>query len=79
MPRFSKEQLTAYFADIIATAEKIEGFDKDIENATGETREAYVVVHKDLLWKIQKKIGDLWAHSCGIESVNPFEFAKTDA
>ena len=76
MRRFSKEELTTYFAEIIAIAEKIEGFEKEFESITGETREAYAIVYKDFLWKIQKKIGDLWNYSCGIETFNPFETAN---
>lgn len=73
MPRFNKDQLVAFFSDITAIAEKIAELEKEIENTTGETRGAYAIVHKDFLWKIQKKIGELWFYTCGVEDFNPFE------
>jgi hypothetical protein len=73
MPRFNKDQLVSMFAEIMECAEKIETLEKEIEGTTGETRGAYAIVHKDFLWKIQKKIGNLWFCVCGFDDFNPFE------
>ena len=40
---------------------------------TGETRQAFCVVYRDYLWKLQRLIGELWYSVCGVEELNPFE------
>jgi hypothetical protein len=73
MPRFSINELSALFDDILEMAEKVEELDKLAETTTGDTRSAYAIVHKDYLWKIQRKIGQLWYYVCGSDDMNPFE------
>ena len=42
------------------------------KTATGETKEAYALVYRDYLWKLQAKAGQLWFYVCGDEGMNPF-------
>lgn len=73
MPRFSINQLRHLFNEVMDMAEKVEEMEKLAAEATGETRSAYAIVHKDYLWKIQRKIGQLWYYVCGSDDMNPFE------
>lgn len=73
MPRFSIDQLRNLFNEVMDMAEKVEEMEKLANEATGETRSAYAIVHKDYLWKIQHKIGKLWYYVCGSDDMNPFE------
>jgi len=73
MPRFNKDELKTLYDEIMVWAEKVEEMDKLAADATGETRSAYAIVHKDYLWKIQRKIGQLWYYVCGCDDMNPFE------
>lgn len=73
MPRFSINQLRHLFNEVMDMAEKVEEMEKLANEATGETRSAYAIVHKDYLWKIQRKIGQLWYYVCGSDDMNPFE------
>jgi hypothetical protein len=73
MPRFSINELRALYDDILVWAAKVEEMDKLAEEATGETRSAYAIVHKDYLWKVQRKVGQLWYYVCGADDMNPFE------
>lgn len=73
MPRFSINQLRHLFNEVMDMAEKVEEMEKLANEATGETRSAYAIVHKDYLWKIQHKIGKLWYYVCGSDDMNPFE------
>lgn len=73
MPRFSIDQLRNLFNEVMDMAEKVEEMEKLASEATGETRSAYAIVHKDYLWKIQRKIGQLWYYVCGSDDMNPFE------
>ncbi len=36
-----------------------------VNYATGEVKDAYILIHKDALWKLQRKIGQLWYYVCG--------------
>ena len=67
-----KDQLEAYFADIIALVEKAKDLKKEYDGAIGETKSAYSIVYNDFLWKIQRECGRLHFYVCGIDSLNPF-------
>jgi len=73
MPRFSINELRGLYDEVMMWAEKVEEMEKLANEATGETRSAYAIVHKDYLWKIQRKIGQLWYYVCGSDDMNPFE------
>lgn len=73
MPRFSKDELKTLYDEIMVWSEKVEEMEKLANEAVGETRSAYAIVHRDYLWKIQRKIGQLWFYVCGSEDMNPFE------
>ena len=77
MPRFRINELRALYDDVMMWAEKVEEVEKLSDDATGDTKSAYAIVHKDYLWKIQRKIGDLWCYVCGSDVVNPFEDTNT--
>ncbi len=36
-----------------------------VKTTTGEVKDAYTLIHKDSLWKLQRKIGQLWYYVCG--------------
>lgn len=73
MPRFSKDELKTLYDEIMVWSEKVEEMEKLANEAVGETRSAYAIVHRDYLWKIQRKIGQLWFYVCGSDDMNPFE------
>ena len=73
MPRFSINELRQLYDEVMLWAEKVEEMERLANEATGETRSAYAIVHKDYLWKIQRKIGQLWYYVCGSDDMNPFE------
>jgi len=73
MPRFQIEEMKALYDDVMMWAEKVMEMEKLANEATGETKAAYAIVHKDYLWKIQRKIGQLWYYVCGTDEMNPFE------
>jgi hypothetical protein len=73
MPRFNIEEMKALYDDIMIWSEKVMEMEKLAADATGETKAAYAIVHKDYLWKIQRKIGQLWYYVCGSDDMNPFE------
>lgn len=75
MPRFSINQLRQLYDDVMVWAEKVEEMERLANEAVGETRGAYAIVHKDYLWKIQRKIGQLWYYVCGSDVMNPFSDA----
>ena len=77
MPRFSINELRGLYDEVMAWAEKVEEMERLANEATGETRSAYAIVHKDYLWKIQRKIGELWYYVCGTDVMNPFEGTNT--
>ena len=73
MPRFTVETLRTLYTDIEMWAEKVEEMEKLSESSTGETKQAYALVYKDFLWKLQRAIGQLWFYVCGVDEMNPFE------
>ena len=73
MPRFSKEELKELCDEILMWAEKVEEIEVAAHETTGETKAAYAIVHKDFLWKIQRKVGSLWHYLCGCEDMSPFD------
>jgi hypothetical protein len=73
MPRFNIEEMKALYDDVMMWSEKVMDMEKLANEVTGETKAAYAIVHKDYLWKIQRKIGQLWYYVCGVEDMNPFE------
>lgn len=79
MPRFSINELRQLYDDVMVWAEKVEEMERLANEAVGETRGAYAIVHKDYLWKIQRKIGQLWYYVCGSDVMNPFSDATPSA
>ena len=73
MPIFSKEQMKTLCDEVLVLSEKLEELEVASHETTGETRSAYAIVHKDMLWKITVKVGHLWHYLCGVEDMNPFE------
>ncbi len=73
MPRFSKEDLRALYDEIMVWADKVEEMEKMSSDTTGETKLAIAVVQKDYLWKLQRKIGQLWFYVCGVDDICSFD------
>ena len=42
-----------------------------MDYSTGEVKDAYALIHNDAVWKLQKKVGQLWYYVCGAPIV-PF-------
>jgi hypothetical protein len=72
MNSFSVKELRALCDDLIERAIKMEYMERMANESVGETRSAYAMVHKDHLWKVQKKVGELWLYMCGYDGINPF-------
>jgi hypothetical protein len=77
MPRFSVDEIRQFNDEVMEWAKKVEELAKLANEATGENRSAYAIVHKDFLWKIQRKIGQLWCYVSIADDINPFEEPKT--
>ena len=60
VPRFDKAAIKAICDEMNAMMEEVERLDTAIPLATGTARNAYLMTHKDLLWKIQRKMGEMW-------------------
>lgn len=73
MPKLNQDKLRELLEDVLAWAEKIEEMETLAETCVGDTKSAYAIVHKDFLWKIQRKIGQLWFYINGIDEMSPFE------
>jgi hypothetical protein len=73
MPRLNISELRALFDDVMLWAEKVEEVQSLADKETGEARSAYAIVHKDYLWKIQRKVGQLWYCVSVSDDMNPFE------
>jgi len=73
MPKLNQDKMRELLEDVLAWSEKIGEMETLADTATGDTKSAYAIVHKDFLWKIQRKIGQLWFYINGIDEMNPFE------
>lgn len=76
MTTLNRDDLKALMDDVLLWADKCAEMEKLAKEAVGETRSAYAIVHRDYLWKIQRKIGQLWFYVCGSADMNPFELEK---
>lgn len=77
MTTLNRDELKALMDEVLVWAAKCEEMEKMAKEAVGETRSAYAIVHRDYLWKIQRKIGQLWFYVCGSADMNPFELDTT--
>lgn len=59
--------------DLLAFADKLEEIEVASAETTGDTRSAYAIVHKEFLWKMTRKTGELFHYLCGVKDMNPFE------
>jgi hypothetical protein len=78
MNSFSVKELRTLCDDLIDRATKMEDMERMANESVGETRNAYAIIHKDHLWKVQKKVGELWLYMCGCEGINPFAIKGID-
>lgn len=53
-------EIRAVMAGISAIMMDVDFSKSKWENTTGEVKEAYSTIYKDNLWKLQRKIGQLW-------------------
>ena len=77
MPRLSTDEIRLFNDEVVEWAKKVEELEKLANEATGENRSAYAIVHKDYLWKIQRKIAELWVYVSIADDINPFEERKS--
>ena len=73
MTTLNREKLDALIDEIKMWASKCEEMEAQMKSATGEVSQAYALVHRDYMWKIQNKIGRLWYYVCGCAEMSPFE------
>lgn len=62
--------------EVLVWATKCEELKVAYNSATGDTKNAYALVHRDFLWKIQRKVGRLWFYICGSKDMSPFDSAN---
>jgi len=67
------DKMKEFMREILVWAKKCEEVKLAHASATGDTKGAYAIVHRDFLWKIQRKVGRLWFYICGSKDMNPFE------
>jgi len=58
--------------EVLIWATKCEELKVAHNSAEGETKNAFALVHRDFLWKLQRKIGRLWFYICGSKDMSPF-------
>ena len=73
MPKLNQDKMRELLEDVLAWTEKIEEMETLSEKCDSDTKAAYAIVHKDFLWKIQRKIGQLWFYINGIDEMSLFE------
>ena len=74
MPTLNDVDMKALMSEVLDAVERATEIKAEWDKATGdEEKAAYGVVHRDFLWKIQQKIGQLWFYVCGCEDLNPFK------
>ena len=67
------KKLKELFAEVIASAEQYNLIGSLAKNTNQEHFEAYAEVHRDLQWKVQKKVHQLyWWLLNNDEAMNPF-------
>jgi hypothetical protein len=79
MPRLSTDEIRQFNEEVVEWAKKVEELEKLANETTGENRSAYAIVHKDYLWKIQRKIAELWVYVSIADDINPFEERKSQS
>lgn len=77
MTTLQVDELKKLMDDVMEWAKKSEEMEKLHNESTGESKSAYAMVHRDFLWKTQRKIGQLWFYVCGSADLNPFEIEPT--
>jgi hypothetical protein len=70
------ENVEKLMEDFMVWVLKCDEMKKLATEAVGEVKEAYALVHKDYLWKLQSRAGRLWYYVCGVQEMNPFELKK---
>jgi hypothetical protein len=73
MPTIDPEQMKPLIDEIMKWTCKCKELEVQSKDATGDVAEAYILIHKDYLWKLQAKIGKLYYYVCGSEEMNPFD------
>ena len=76
MPRFNKDDIGKVDDEMVVLMVKVEELDSEIPKADGETKSAYMLVHKEYLWKIQRKIGEMWNIIGNADAHSPFEMEE---
>jgi hypothetical protein len=71
--RINRDEMKQLMGVILTWTEKCEEMEGCWINCVGEAKEAFALVHKDYLWKLQRSIGQLWFYVCGSEDLNPFD------
>ena len=66
------DKMKEFMREVLIWATKCEELKVAHNSATGETKNAYALVHRDFLWKIQRKVGRLWFYICGSKDMSPF-------
>jgi hypothetical protein len=69
------DKMKELMREVLVWAKKCEELRVAYNSATGDTKNAYALVHRDFLWKIQRKVGRLWFYICGSKDMSPFDSA----
>ena len=66
------EKVEVIMREVLIWVKKCEELKVAHSSAVGEAKSAYALVHRDFLWKIQRKVGRLWFYICGSKDMSPF-------
>ena len=69
------ERMKELMREVLIWTKKCEELKIAHDSAVGETKQAYAMVHRDFLWKIQRKVGRLWFYICGSKDMSPFDLS----
>jgi hypothetical protein len=73
MPRFDKDEIKRICEEMNVLMDEVEKLDAEIPKSSGEVKSAYLLVHKEYLWKIQRKMGEMWFILGNADAPNPFD------
>jgi hypothetical protein len=70
-PMLNTNDVRALLSAISAMMADVDYVKDKLNYSTGEVKDAYALIHNDAVWKLQKKVGQLWFYVCGAPIV-PF-------
>jgi len=68
---FDRGELSQFLASISALGERAYHIQTLMEGSSGAVKNAYDLIHRDILWKIQTRTNKLWFYVSGWSTEKP--------